>query len=177
MSKARVPCWVDTDDKGKKIFLNLAEKEHRDTVLRMLAAAPWPAEFSDKTFQDNVDMDTIRGLVACHRHAETGVWILRIDGLKKFDLDIPVYREMDHRKKDTYGSEINVSGMFRFISGDYGELKELITPYSKKLLPDGSSRLLARVIAHYGTQAFGEGIAATWEQVSAQAYREKHPWA
>ena len=50
------------------------------------------------------------------------------------------------------------------MSSNHGGLDELNTPFSSKTLPDGSSRLVARVIAHFASQAFGEGRAESWTQ-------------
>lgn len=131
-------------------LVNPAIRRH---VVRMLARMPWPAEYRDHAFEQEVDLGTVRALVVAHRHVETGLWGLRIDGLANVR---PVWRHQDP------SNDIALSGLFRHLGGDYGDLTDFSARYNKTLLPDGTSRLLARTIKHYADQIFGEDKLATW---------------
>jgi hypothetical protein len=154
-----IPC--DLGEHGPSARkLNLVKEEDRRVVLRMLASCPSPAEFRENAFERQVELSTVRAAVLSHRHVETGLWQLRIDGLQK--LPVPVYRERDHRHVPNQWTLMNPRPLYRHWGCDHGGLKCLNTPYSTKTLPDGSSRLVARTIAHFASQIWGDDKIAAW---------------
>lgn len=89
----------------------------------------------------------------CHSHARRHrphrPGQLRIDGLAK--PVFPVWRTKDHIHKDGYWLICDPKVVYRHWRGDYGGLECLDAPYSNKTLHDGSSRLVAKTIAHFAS--------------------------
>jgi len=154
------PIYANLGNHGPAERLDLVDPDNRRTVIRMLAEIPSPAEYRNNAFEDKVDLNTVRAVILCHRHVETGLWQLRIDGLAK--PEFPVWRTKDHIHKDGYWLICDPKVVYRHWSGDYGGLECLDAPYSNKTLPDGSSRLVAKTIAHFASQIFGENKIEGW---------------
>lgn len=147
--------------------VDLVDTESRQRVIRMLASIPHPGEFRDTAFEDWVDLQTVRAVVLAHRFHDTGVWQVRIDGIVK--PRSPIYRpRVDARDPDN--AFMNMRVIWRHWGDDYADLHCLTTPYTSATLPDHSSRLVARTIAHFASQIFGEDKRSTW-QLAGSSYR------
>lgn len=141
--------------------LNLVHEADRRVVLRMLGSISSPGEYGANAFEKRVDLNTLRAVVLTYRHVETGLWQLRIDGLVLPPCS--VFRDKDCQKV-WYHSHPELA--FRHWGGDYGGLECFRTPFSKQTLPDGTSRLLARTMAHFASQIWGEDKIASWAEPS-----------
>lgn len=133
------PIWAYLGHHGYKPRLNLVDAVNRQHVVLMIASTKITRAYGW------FDWRTIRPIALNSRHSISGDWQLRLDML---ELSPPVIRNKPNTDRLDY--------TFTHF-GDCSGLTHLQTPCSSRRLPDGSSRLVAKVVAHMATQLFMDG--------------------
>lgn len=126
-------------------------------ILRMMVAADYPGAWSRAVsdpgpgyskFGDVIDPLTLRATVLAHRHTDTGVWVLRVDGLERTS---PTPRQKPHFGTPEYNALLPRE-RFTFFSSDYGGLTDLVCRWREDLVPVA--------LVHYARQV--ERLAPAW---------------
>ncbi len=153
MTQSKLSTLVTVD--GRTYDASIPDAQQ--ALLRLMVATNYPGGWTRQgsvitKFGDIIDPWTLRPIALSHRHSETGVWILRVDGLEKAD--------PPPRRKPAYGSAAHEGALvaryrFMFFDGDYGGLTDLICPWREDLVPV--------TVAHYARQVLDpDGPAKSW---------------